>query len=421
MHRATFSTILIAALAINLLCFPTSINAEELLLCDDEPTYMTIGFGDHVECQISPATDIDFYEFNGTAGEIIILSVLDLTGGCGGVAGLPCPVAYLYAPSDLLNPILPPVGPGTSTIEYELEESGTYQVRVREAGDNSEESYRIALERLFPASPTALSIWFAEQVDDAIEPVPDQDFYLFDATQDDLVQMTLLDLTGGCGGVAGLPCPYAVIYDPSRTLLGTLGPGNQSKDFQLPETGTYTVYLSEAGQNSNESYRLALECIAGTCLKPRPTCGGKDATIIGTEGDNVIIGTDDDDVIVGLGGNDTIYGLGGKDLICGGDGDDTIYGGDGADRIWGEDGNDVIFGDLGRDVLFGNQGYDSLEGGWDSDKVFGGGGNDTLRGGGGDDLLQGQGGVDVCDGAAHDSGDTADNTCEITVNVELLP
>ena len=47
------------------------------------------------------------------------------------------------------------------------------------------------------------------------------------------------------------------------------------------------------------------------------TCEGAEATIVGTEENDVLVGTMDVDVIVGLGGEDEISGKGGDDLICG--------------------------------------------------------------------------------------------------------
>jgi len=67
-----------------------------------------------------------------------------------------------------------------------------------------------------------------------------------------------------------------------------------------------------------------------------PTCDGRVATIVGTEGDDILTGTMGDDVIVGLGGNDQISGKEGKDYICGGDGNDVIQGNRGPDIIYGE-------------------------------------------------------------------------------------
>ena len=82
-----------------------------------------------------------------------------------------------------------------------------------------------------------------------------------------------------------------------------------------------------------------------------PTCGGFEATIVGTEGRDVLRGTPGRDVIVGLGGNDVILGLGGDDVLCGGDGDDVIIGGTGDDVIYGGTGNDVLIGGSGVNTI----------------------------------------------------------------------
>ena len=59
---------------------------------------------------------------------------------------------------------------------------------------------------------------------------------------------------------------------------------------------------------------------------PAPKCGGSEATIVGTDGNDVIVGTDGHDVIAALGGDDQVRGLGGKDLVCGFGGNDRLKG-----------------------------------------------------------------------------------------------
>ncbi len=138
-----------------------------------------------------------------------------------------------------------------------------------------------------------------------------------------------------------------------------------------------------------------------------PTCFGLDATIVGTEGDDVINGTSGPDVIVGLGGADTIRGLGGDDVICGNDGNDSLLGGNGEDRINGGNGDDYLHGGAGNDLLNGSKGEDSLhgsdgndtlKGGQDADSLHGDNGNDYLAGNTGDDRMFGGAGVDWFNG-----------------------
>lgn len=129
-----------------------------------------------------------------------------------------------------------------------------------------------------------------------------------------------------------------------------------------------------------------------------PTCFGKPATIVGTDGPDTLAGSDMvSDVIYGGGGNDYIsggdfYGSGDyPDLLCGGPGHDRIGGSAGDDKINGGDGDDEVSGDLGADILQGNVGNDTLieESIADSDRV-----NDILRGGVGNDYLIGGWGAD---------------------------
>jgi len=97
-------------------------------------------------------------------------------------------------------------------------------------------------------------------------------------------------------------------------------------------------------------------------------CQGFQATIIGTEENDVLTGTKGDDVIVGGGGNDEIDGSGGNDIICGNDGNDVLKGGSGNDVLVGGDGNDRVNGGRGNDELIGGPGSDYLDGGIGTDK-----------------------------------------------------
>jgi Ca2+-binding RTX toxin-like protein len=89
-----------------------------------------------------------------------------------------------------------------------------------------------------------------------------------------------------------------------------------------------------------------------------PTCKGKPATIVGTNGNDTRKGTSGKDVIAGLGGKDKLSGLAGNDLICGGAGKDTLNGGKGNDKLYGEAGKDTLKGGPGKDKLKGGAGKD---------------------------------------------------------------
>jgi Ca2+-binding RTX toxin-like protein len=125
-----------------------------------------------------------------------------------------------------------------------------------------------------------------------------------------------------------------------------------------------------------------------------PICHGRQAKIVGTDGNDVIRGTPERDVIWGGKGDDTILGSLGNDLICGGPGADLIHGGRGNDEIDGGAGDgDRVIGDLGDDKVMGGAGA--------GDEVAGDLGIDIVNGGSGDeDLVHGDYGWDRMSGGA---------------------
>jgi Ca2+-binding RTX toxin-like protein len=132
--------------------------------------------------------------------------------------------------------------------------------------------------------------------------------------------------------------------------------------------GTWSLYVVDTSGGDSGS-------IAGgwslDLTVPTGTCKGRQATRVGTAGNDVIQGTNGPDVIVALGGNDKVSGLGGKDRICGDAGKDTLNGGGAGDRLYGGLGSDRLNGGAGADRLFGQRGRDRLADG-PGDRLNGG-------------------------------------------------
>lgn len=205
-------------------------------------------------------------------------------------------------------------------------------------------------------------------------------------------------------------------------------------------------------------------------------CGGRRATIVGTDAGQLIRGTSGPDVIAALGGNDQIDGRGGDDFLCGGEGGDKLYGGPGNDRLFGgapmvrlgDDSpgpSDLMDGGPGNDVFVpgfrkvpsmvtvisfefapGPISADLGAGvvtGWGTDQILGADGTHTTRvvgsrfgdsvlgsplrdrvvGGPGDDTLQGQDGSDLLtDGPGNDSvqGGPGDDVLDIRAGFDTV-
>ncbi|NNE74714.1 MAG: hypothetical protein HKN26_13690 [Acidimicrobiales bacterium] len=136
------------------------------------------------------------------------------------------------------------------------------------------------------------------------------------------------------------------------------------------------------------------ECGSAPPPPPPVMCGKHEATIVGTDGDDLLIGTPGRDVIAAGSGNDRIFAGDGDDFVCAGPGHDVVYLELGNDIVKGEEGDDVLFGGEGADTLIGDAGDDVIDGGPGNDLLVGRGGADRLRGRRGADTLRGQGGLD---------------------------
>lgn len=228
----------------------------------------------------------------------------------------------------------------------------------------------------------------------------------------------------------------------SAVLLGvTLFP-QDAASLSAHATGlSSTAAVDTAAPEAADFYAPVTTALSAMAAQAdRPTCFGRRATLVGTDGADTLVGTPEGDVIVAGAGNDVIRGRGGVDFVCAGDGDDDISGGPNpgvftltkdpprGDRLSGEEGNDRIFddGDGFRDRLRGGPGDDVLrtghlgyaesrtvEGGPGADRIvsastdavlYGGPGPDHVTSRGHNDFVAGEQGPDVV--TLEGSGDT---------------
>lgn len=122
--------------------------------------------------------------------------------------------------------------------------------------------------------------------------------------------------------------------------------------------GTCTITATQPGSAVFLGAAPVTDSTVVTAAKPAGSCGGRTATIVGTDRSETLRGTNRADVIDARGGDDRILGRGGNDIICGGNGNDTLSGADGKDRLYGGAGRDVLDGGPGRDACDGGPGRD---------------------------------------------------------------
>ncbi|MCH5373780.1 MAG: choice-of-anchor D domain-containing protein [Planctomycetes bacterium] len=212
----------------------------------------TMAYGDVYSCAINPVNDVDVFEFDGTAGETVLLTLSDRTRGVWGEQ----PKAEIYNPSAELIETLQIDNTGT-TWQQALPGTGTYTVVVSEAGNDQGVNYSLGLQRIFPPLDSAMTLCVDCVLEDTVSPVADSDVMLFDGHAGDTVLLTLADRTSGVWGEQ----PKAEVYDPDDELLASLQVDNTGTIWQdiLPQNGTYTIVITEAGNDQGVSYNVGLQ------------------------------------------------------------------------------------------------------------------------------------------------------------------
>lgn len=230
-----------------------------------------------------------------------------------------------------------------------------------------------------------------------------------------LVAHELTHLLGAVGSCAPNSIPGGHVDDDNRDVL-YIGSQDRAWDSLMLDPGN-DDYFNHGRSNCvdiADSPVLGTWASNGSSDPARSAiCGGLEATVVGTPGNDTLTGTAGADVIAGLQGDDTIHGLSGDDIICGGMGNDILYGGLGFDVIYGAQGNDIIyaangaaatnradelgarlFGGAGDDAIYGTNRWDRMQGGAGADDLFGFEGRDWMRGGADEDTLIGGGNID---------------------------
>jgi Ca2+-binding RTX toxin-like protein len=145
-------------------------------------------------------------------------------------------------------------------------------------------------------------------------------------------------------------------------LVGPVATGSQNLDglCVFGEITAANESICNDGQDNDGDSQIDCEdedCdLSPACKDDIQVKCRREATIVGTNGDDVLRGTPGPDIIHGRQGNDLIRGLGGKDILCGGMGRDTLLGGAGRDMLHGGSGKDLLKGGTDRDTMNGGPG-----------------------------------------------------------------
>jgi len=205
--------------------------------------------------EIETIGDEDTYEFEGSTGDTVTLTMVDLNGGDPNLPGNIYPRIYLYDPNGVLlaSGFDSDVG---SINSRTLPLNGTYTVVAKDYYDNATGPYDIH----FVLAPGAQE--HGELVDGGkvqeILTLGDLDTYTFDGSTGERVTLTMVDLNGDDPNLQGNIYPRIYLYDPNGTLItsGFDSDVGSIVDRFLPLNGTYTVLAKDYYDNASGPYEI---------------------------------------------------------------------------------------------------------------------------------------------------------------------
>jgi len=245
---------------------------DTVMDCDPEPTDMNIAYGEFMtggNCVIGNGGDVDLFRFNGSVGELVLLSLGDGSG-----------LSFVNPCFEVRGPANQVVIPNTCAPnnskrveEFLIPSSGSYLILVKE-DSNDAVAYGLSLDRLVPptASSDPIPCYGCMIVND-ISALGDLDPYFFSASAGDQVLVTLSD-NNGLSFVN--PCMSLRNPDGTPTSEGArkCTPNNSVTTIEqtIPETGVYTILVSE-DSNDAVNFGLDVQCLLGPCkgTQPPPT------------------------------------------------------------------------------------------------------------------------------------------------------
>ena len=247
-----------------LVLFPTASYAqtdEGAATCS--ANIVPICYGDHASCNLSTTSEIDLYRFRGVAGDNVRLSIAGRTNN----------LDVRFEVYDSANNLVesggcsaPPSAPCSVSKGFVLPSTDQFTILVLDAGQNNAGSYDLDLQRIPPLVPMRfLEYGVSETV--GLGWPSDHDFLSFEGRLGDVIRVSVSGLTNN------LDCAYTV-YSPTLQVVDSgscsappsspCSTGSQA-NITLPETGTYSLMLHDAGRNNTGNMSVTVTCLLGVC------------------------------------------------------------------------------------------------------------------------------------------------------------
>ena len=227
---------------------------------------VTLTFDVPVSDELTPTVDMDFYEFTGATGDEININLRSLAGGLDPLISLRDPSGAEVTTGSCSGGSF---GLCSFTIAQVLPQSGVYTLVLSEINLDEAGGYSLVVERVFPTlNPVTLT--FDVPVSDELTPTVDMDFYEFTGATGDEININLRSLAGGLDPLISLRDPSGAEVTTGSCSGGSFGLCSFTIAQVLPQSGVYTLVLSEINLDEAGGYELTATCY-GTCPDPSGT------------------------------------------------------------------------------------------------------------------------------------------------------
>ncbi len=235
---------------------------------------MSVSYDQQITCSLDTGTETDIYRFSGTKNDRVLIEA-DLASSSGNFN----PMIKLIAPDGS-----PVTGNSYSParIDTTLPQTGTYTVMVSDQNFKYTGGYNFVVSctggTCTPSpppvedtqcyvtcnpKPTNMFTQYGTQVNCNISsPGTETDIYRFSGTKNDRV-LVEMDLASSSGNNFN-PMIKLIAPDGSPVTGNSYSPARI--DTTLPQTGTYTVMVSDQNFKYTGGYNFVVSCTGGTCL-----------------------------------------------------------------------------------------------------------------------------------------------------------
>ncbi len=223
-------------------------------------------YREFASCSISPASNVDVYQFFGESGERVRITLAGLTGGFS-------PRFEVLRPSLTQFPVASPFcNPSCGSCacslrrDITLDETGMYTVAIDDVGNNNTGNYSFDLQRLPPTSFTSL-LTYGNNATVVLTTAAGHGWLAFDVARSTIVKITATGQTGGLS-------PQLELFDALGNVIassscnpscGSCACSPPPIQFVPAQDERLFLAVSDAGNNNTGSISISLTCFAGTC------------------------------------------------------------------------------------------------------------------------------------------------------------